>query len=76
MASPTQFRPELDAKARAWLAAGVRLVWVVWPRREVVDVWRGDSVAPFATVGVGGALDGADILPGFTFPVADLFNFD
>ena len=73
MASPTQFRPELDAKARAWLTAGVRLVWVIWPRREVVDVWHGASSAPVATVGVGGALDGFDVLPGFTFPVANLF---
>ncbi|HEY8743938.1 MAG TPA: Uma2 family endonuclease, partial [Chloroflexota bacterium] len=42
VASPDQFRPEMAAKARAWLAAGVHLVWVVWPCREQVDVWRGD----------------------------------
>jgi hypothetical protein len=26
-------------KTRAWLQAGVRLVWVVWLKQRVVDVW-------------------------------------
>jgi Uma2 family endonuclease len=32
VASPDQHQPEMAAKARIWLAAGVRLLWLVWPR--------------------------------------------
>ena len=71
--SPSQFRPEMAAKARRYLAAGVRLVWVVWPKSQQVDVWRPDAVQPLARLGIGDALDGLDVLPGFTYPLARLF---
>ena len=39
-------RPEMEAKARIWLRAGVPLVWVIWQRYRSVDVWRrGEQVA-------------------------------
>jgi Uma2 family endonuclease len=74
VASPNQFRPEMAAKARLYLARGVRLVWVVWPADRQVDVWRTGRDEPMATLGVNDQLDGLDILPGFTHPVADLFE--
>src|SRR5579872_3930188 len=40
IASPNQYRPEMAAKARLYLSAGVRLVWVIWPKQKQVDVWR------------------------------------
>ena len=75
IASPTQFhRPDLGAKARLWLDRGVRLVWVVWPEKRQVDVWRPDHpTAPVATLGTGDRLDGEDLIPGFSLPVADIF---
>jgi Uma2 family endonuclease len=71
--SPTQFRPEMAAKARLYLAAGVRLVWLIWLRYQQVDVWQSGSDQPVVTLGMGDALDGLDVLPGFTYPLADLF---
>ena len=72
IASPSQYRPEMKAKAERYLAAGVRLVWVVWPRYQQVDVWRpGNSAA--TVLSSGDLLDGLDVLPGFSYPVADLF---
>jgi len=38
VASPNQYRPGLGAKARLYLSFGTRLVWVVWPRWQQVDV--------------------------------------
>jgi Uma2 family endonuclease len=76
VASPGDTRTELEAKARAWLAAGVRLVWVVWPRLRQVDVWQPDAQGAAQRVGIlelGDVLDGLDVLPGFTYPLADLF---
>jgi Uma2 family endonuclease len=74
VASPTQCGPELAAKARRWLAAGVRLVWVVWPARQEVDLWRPGADEPVATLGNADMLDGLDVLPGFRRPVAEPFE--
>jgi Uma2 family endonuclease len=76
VASPGQTQSELDTKARAWLAAGVRLAWVVWPHTKQVDVWQPDAQGDSrltVTLAPGDSLDGLDVLPGFTYPVADLF---
>lgn len=72
VASPDQYRPEMAAKARIYLDSGVRLLWVVWPSSQTVDVWRPGSDAP-TMLSVSDTLDGFDALPGFSCPVADLF---
>jgi len=74
VASPSQFRPELSAKARLWLAAGTRLVWVLWASRRVVDVWLPGPDAPAATLTSEQHLDGLDVVPGFSYPVGRLFD--
>lgn len=74
IASPNQYRPEMAAKALYYLRAGVRLVWVVWPRLKQVDVWRPGTEQPVATLNVADSLDGLDVLPGFAYPLADLFS--
>jgi len=73
-ASPGQFRPEVAAKIRIWLAAGVRLAWVVWPGRKQVDVWFPGSDEPGITLGLANSLDGLHVVPGFTLPVSELFE--
>ena len=47
-------------------------MWVVWPKRQRVDVWRPGAVTP-ATRGVGDTLEGENVVPNFTYLVADLF---
>lgn len=74
IASPNQYRPELADKARRYLEAGVRLVWVVWPKYSQVDVWRPGADQPVATLNLGEQLDGLDVLPGFTYPLSRLFT--
>jgi Uma2 family endonuclease len=73
VASPDQHRAEMAAKARTWLAAGVRLLWVVWPASRQVDLWRPGGEAPTATLGPGDSLDGLEVVPGFRYPLAQLF---
>jgi Uma2 family endonuclease len=73
VASPIQSRPAMARKAQRYLNAGTRLVWVVWPKRKQVDVWRPGDIKPSATLSVGDVLDGLDVLPGFTYPVERLF---
>jgi Uma2 family endonuclease len=62
IASPNQCRPEMAAKAKVYLAAGTRLVWVVWPKYRQVVVLDGTST-----------LSGEDVLPGFSYAAASLF---
>ena len=69
--SPTDPASQVREKARMWLDHGVRLLWVVWPESRTVDVYRpGERVA---TLTKDGALDGHDVLPGFTCPVRAIF---
>jgi hypothetical protein len=62
----------MGAKAWLWLQRGACFVWVVWPTRRQVDVWTSGQEVPM-TLNIGDTLDGADVLPGFTYALADLF---
>jgi hypothetical protein len=63
----------MGVKARRYLRAGTRLVWIVWPRRWQVDVWCPGDQTPSQTLGLADSLDGLDVVPGFTYPLAKLF---
>lgn len=57
-----------------YLAAGTRLVWVVYPDEQVVDVWRrGERGLIKQKAGIDGSLDGEDVLPGFRMAVRGIF---
>jgi len=66
--SPGDRPAEVLAKVADWLSAGTTLVWVVNPGRREARVYRGDGTE--AMVAPDGALDGEDVLPGFTAPLA------
>lgn len=66
----------MKGKAELYIKAGVRLVWIIWPKRAQVDVWRPDAAGTprlTATLKGSDALDGQDVLPGFSYPLPDLF---
>ena len=70
--SPTDRLSAVNDKALMWLRYGVRLVWVVHPDERLVDVHRdGHAVV---TLDESGALDGADVLPGFSCSVREVFG--
>lgn len=74
VASPDQRPDEMAAKARLYLSGGTRLVWVLWPSSQHVDVWRAGRLdGPAVSLNTSDALDGEDVIPGFTYPVADTF---
>ena len=62
---------ELVEKVRTYAAAGVRIVWVVDPQRQVVMEYRGDR--PAAEFGSADVLTAEDVLPGFRMSLAELF---
>jgi Uma2 family endonuclease len=63
---------ELSAKGREYLDAGTRLVWLVDPQSQTVQVHEPGREP--RVVSVGAVLDGGDVLPGFALPLAELFN--
>jgi Uma2 family endonuclease len=72
VASPSQGRREMAAKAQRWLDAGVGLVWIVLPQNETVEVRRHGEPARVLTPDE--ELSGEDVLPGFVFPPGRLFT--
>jgi Uma2 family endonuclease len=67
--SPGDRAGEILAKVADWLSAGSRLVWVVDPVRRSARVYRQDGTQDL--VGESDALDGEDVLPGFSLRLAD-----
>ncbi|MCE2473644.1 MAG: Uma2 family endonuclease [Anaerolineae bacterium] len=62
-------------KAATYLQHGSRMVWLVFPDQEGVEVCRqGDEERiTFEFVGPDGSLSGEDVLPGFELEMAHLF---
>lgn len=69
--SPTDAWYELEVKAREYLRAGTREVWIVSPASRSVRVYRGTRQEEYLSEEA--ELTGGDVLPGFHCPVADLF---
>jgi Uma2 family endonuclease len=53
-----------------YLESGVHLVWVIDPQKKRAVAYR--SLTETTEVLASGALDGADVLPGFVCPLADV----
>ena len=70
--SPENTLAELSAKARDYLEAGTRLVWIVDPPSHTAQVHE-PGKAP-RLLSRDAVLDGGDVLPGFTLPLAELFG--
>jgi Uma2 family endonuclease len=69
--SPTDLIDELREKVVEYYQAGVRLVWVVYPRLQLVDVY--ESATHVRVLARTDELDGGAVLPGFRTPVVALF---
>lgn len=68
--SPTDRLVHVRAKVEMYLEAGVPLVWLIDPRNRTATVFRPQQ--PPVTIEVDGSLDGEEVLPGFTLPLAKL----
>ena len=69
--SPHDNANSVDVKVQEWLASGVRLVWIIYPKTKSVVVRRADGTMEY--VATSGTLSGEDVVPGFTLAVADIF---
>jgi Uma2 family endonuclease len=64
-------RAEMRRKVKEYFVSGVRVVWLVDPRKRTVRVYS----APDASVlfPEGQSIDGGDVLPGLVLPVEQVF---
>ena len=70
--SPNDRPGEVAEKTAMWLSFGVRLVWLVRPDSRTIEVHRAGGQVE--TLGEGDALDGLDVLPGFSYDLCAIFD--
>jgi Uma2 family endonuclease len=69
--SPADRSSEMEQKISEYLAAGTRLVWVVYPMTKTVYVYGpGRAVQRLSA---SETLSGEDVLPGFSITVSEFF---
>jgi Uma2 family endonuclease len=69
--SPTNTYLEQREKAAYYIANGCRLVWLVFPAKRLIEVYRPNMDVEILTD--EDTLDGYDVLPGFQLAVRDVF---
>ena len=70
--SPSDRASKVAEKVRDWRAAGVRLVWVVGPRKQFVRVYREDGSE--TTISGNHTLGAEPVLPGFRCGLDEVFG--
>ena len=72
--SPNDTYAQVTEKSLAWLEAGTLMVLVLDPgeARRTVTVYR--SAEDIRVLSEGDTIDGADVVPGWKLPVAELFE--
>jgi Uma2 family endonuclease len=63
---------EVVAKLEMYQEAGIPLIWLVDPEKKTIIVIA--SGKPTQVLGMGDAIDGGDVVPGFSDTVAHLFG--
>jgi Uma2 family endonuclease len=69
--SPDDTFRQMREKAAYYLANGVKLVWLVYPEKRIVEVYPVDGDIQILTE--EDTLDGGDVLPGFSMAVTEIF---
>ena len=72
--SKSNSKAEMNRKLGEYFAAGVRLVWMVDPRKRTARVYT--AVDQWVLIKEGQSLDGGAVLPGFVLPLDELFASD
>ncbi len=63
---------EMQRKLTEYFAAGAQVVWYLDPQAQAMRVYRSETDVD--VVDIEGTIDGGDLLPGFTLPLARLFE--
>jgi len=69
--SPGNSLGEIERKIAIYLEAGVKSIWIAYPRQKQIVVHSPGN--PPAVIAEGDDLSNSDLLPGLTISVADIF---
>ena len=69
--SPSNTAREMERKLQDFLAAGVQLVWYVYPEPQEIHVYTAER---HDVLTIEQELSGGDVLPGFVLPLRQLFE--
>ena len=70
--SPSNSSEEISTKVEDYLSSGSRLVWIVYPKRKVVVVYRRSNTISF--LHETDELDGEDVIPNFRISLEKIFG--
>ena len=70
--SPSETATSIQDKVQDYLAAGTRLVWLVYPLHYIVTEYR--SLDIVRHYNYEDSLDGGDVIPGFRYELKKLFR--
>jgi Uma2 family endonuclease len=70
--SSTNTRGEIDERLLDFFDSGTQIAWLIDPAAESVEVCH--SLTQRRRLTVGAVLEGEHLLPGFQYPIADLFK--
>lgn len=62
----------LRAKAAYHLENGVKIVWLVFPDKQAIEIHTDHS--PITTLGINDNLNGGEVLPNFSLPLKIVFE--
>jgi Uma2 family endonuclease len=71
--SKSESGDDIREKIEDYLEHGVRMIWIIYPRTRLVDVYTQEHPAAVPHK-LNDILDGGDVLPGFTLAVKDIFE--
>lgn len=70
--SPNTSRREMDDRLRDFFASGTQIAWLINPELEAVEVCH--ALDRRKLLGPGAELDGEHLMPGFRYPISNLFR--
>lgn len=74
--SPSERKTKIRLKMEKYFAAGSRLVWHVYLKRPLVEVFTAPDAMTVKRLDAGDVLDGGDVLPDFRLPLTEIFDQD
>src|SRR5919198_953043 len=70
--SPDDTYTSMRERAQYYLRHGTRLVWLIYPEKRLVEVYRQNADSDLLTG--DDTLEGGDVLPHFTLPIQEIFD--
>jgi Uma2 family endonuclease len=70
--APSNTAGEIAERLADFFASGTQLAWIIHPEEHFVEICH--SPVQRKMLGSGAILEGEDLLPGFQYPIADLFQ--